>query len=270
MRVTVLGCGGSGGVPLLGDDWGSCNPANPRNRRRRVSVLVEAQGRKILIDASPDLRQQLLDAKVAHLDAVLFTHDHADHPHGIDALRFLRRDRGAPPLDAYGTRATLDSIATRFDYIFRQNEEGSGTLYRPFLAAREIDGPFRVGEIGVVPFEQDHGMGTVSTGYRVGGAPAPEGRMSGGMAYSTDVVELSEAALAELENLDLWIVDCLRFEPHPTHAHVAQALAWIERLKPARAILTHMNHMTDYDAVARACPPGVEPGYDGLVVELAA
>jgi phosphoribosyl 1,2-cyclic phosphate phosphodiesterase len=269
MRVTVLGCGGSGGVPLLGDDWGSCSPANPRNRRRRVSVLVEAQGQKILIDASPDLREQLLDAKVAHLDAVLFTHDHADHTHGIDDLRFLRRDRGAPPLDAYGTKATLASIAQRFDYIFRQSEEGSGTLYRPFLAAREVDGPFCVGAVAVVPFDQDHGMGTVSTGYRVGGTADPGGRMRGGMAYSTDVVGLSAAALAELRDLDLWIVDCLRFEPHPTHAHVDRALTWIERLKPRRAILTHMNHMTDYDALAQACPPGVEPGYDGLVVEVA-
>lgn len=268
MKVTVLGCGGSGGVPLLGDDWGSCNPANPRNRRRRVSVLVETGGRTILIDASPDLREQLLDAKVAHVDAVLFTHDHADHTHGIDDLRFLRRARGAPPLDAWGTPATLATLTARFGYIFRQNEQGSGTLYRPFLAARAFEGRFAVGGVPVVPFEQDHGLGTVTTGFRVGGTAGPDGRMRGGMAYSTDAVELSEAALDELHDLDLWIVDCLRFEPHPTHAHFDKAIAWIELLKPRHAVLTHLNHMTDYDEVARRCPPGVEPAYDGLVVEI--
>lgn len=263
MRVTVLGCGGSGGVPLLGEDWGRCNPANPKNRRRRVSVLVETAAARILIDASPDLRAQLLDAGVAQLDAVLFTHDHADHTHGIDDLRFLRRAKGAPPLDAFGRAAVLENIARRFDYIFRQNETGSGVLYRPFLAARAVEGPFEVNGVPVVPFPQDHGLGTVSTGYRIGGKDG-----KGGMAYSTDAVELPEESLARLENLDLWIVDCLRFEPHPTHAHFDKAIAWIERLKPKRAILTHMNHMTDYDEVARRCPPGVEPGYDGLVVEI--
>ena len=268
MRVTVLGCGGSGGVPLLGEDWGKCDPGNPKNRRRRVSVLVEAGGKTILIDASPDLRAQLLDAGVGQLDAVLFTHDHADHTHGIDDLRFLKRAKGAPPLDAFGTKATLATIARRFDYIFQQNETGSGVLYRPFLAARSVDGLFRVGDVPVVPFAQGHGLGTLSTGYRIGGESGPDGEMRGGMAYSTDVVELPEESLARLENLDLWIVDCLRFEPHPTHAHFDKAMAWIERLKPRRAILTHMNHMTDYAEVARRCPPGVEPGYDGLVVEI--
>lgn len=268
MKVTILGCGGSGGVPLLGEDWGRCNPHNPKNRRRRVSVLVETAAQTILIDASPDVRAQLLDARVAHVDAVLFTHDHADHTHGIDDLRFLRRDRGAPPLDAWGTAATMASLTGRFAYIFRQNEEGSGTLYRPFLAPRLIDGRFEVGGVPVVPFEQDHGLGTVTTGFRVGGEAGEAGRMRGGMAYSTDAVELSEAALAELHDLDLWIVDCLRFEPHPTHAHFDKAIAWIERLKPRRAVLTHLNHMTDYDEVARRCPPGVEPAYDGLVVEI--
>src|SRR5262245_25606666 len=131
MRVTVLGCGGSGGVPLVGNDWGSCNPANPRNRRRRVSVLVEAKGKSILIDSSPDCRQQLLDADVKSLDAVLFTHDHADHTHGLDDLRFVHRASGRLPI--YGTADTLETLARRFDYVFRQNEKGSGKLYRPFL-----------------------------------------------------------------------------------------------------------------------------------------
>lgn len=268
MRVTVLGCGGSGGVPLLGNDWGKCNPANPRNRRRRVSVLVEIAGHTVLIDASPDLREQLLDANIDRVDAVLFTHDHADHTHGIDDLRFLRRERGAPPLDAWGTADTMASITGRFSYIFRQNEQGSGTLYRPFLAPRTIEGPFQLGPVPVVPFPQDHGYGTMTTGFRIGGEVGGDGVRRGGMAYSTDAVDLSEDALAELGHLDLWIVDCLRFEPHPTHAHFDKAIAWIERLKPRHAVLTHLNHLTDYDEVARRCPPGVEPGYDGLVITI--
>ncbi len=256
-RVTVLGCGGSGGVPLIGGDWGACNPANPRNRRRRVSILVEAGGRNILIDTSPDLRAQLLDAGVARIDAVLYTHDHADHCHGIDDLRFLSRESDRPPIPAYGTAPTLEALTQRFGYIFRQASGGSSLLYRPFLEPRTVDGPFRIGPVQVVPFEQDHGFGTTTTGYRIGG-----------VAYSTDVVDLNDEAFAILEGLDLWIVDCLRFEPHPTHAHFERTLAWIERAKPRRAVLTHLNHMVDYDALAARCPPGVEPGYDGLVIEM--
>ncbi len=269
MRVTVLGCGGSGGVPLLGNDWGACDPANPKNRRRRVSVLVETAGKSILIDASPDLRMQLLDAGVAHLDAVLFTHDHADHTHGIDDLRFLRRGKDTPPLGAYGTEQTLASLSGRFGYIFRQNEAGSGTLYRPFLEAHPIDGTFRIGDVAVVPFAQDHGMGTISTGFRIGGQGGADGRTRGGMAYSTDVVRLPDVAMEQLHSLDLWIVDCLRFEPHPTHAHFDQVLDWVSVLKPRHTVLTHLNHTTDYEALRRRCPPGIEPGYDGLVLETA-
>ena len=257
MRVTVLGCGGSGGVPLIGGIWGSCNPANPRNRRRRVSIHVEGAGRSILVDASPDLRQQLLDAEIKELDAVLFTHDHADHCHGIDDLRFLRHDPRAAPLEAWATAKTLSVLKERFDYIFKQNEENSGVLYRPFLAAREVTGPFRVGHLNILPFDQQHGLGTVTTGYRIGR-----------MAYSTDVVGLGEDAFAVLQDLDLWIVDCLRFEPHPTHAHFDLTMSWIERVKPKHALLTHLNHMIDYDVLASRCPPGVEPAYDGLSIEI--
>lgn len=257
MRVTVLGCGGSGGVPLIGGIWGSCNPANPRNRRRRVSIHVEGAGSSILVDASPDLRQQLLDAEIKHLDAVLFTHDHADHCHGIDDLRFLRADSKAKPLEAWATPRTLSALKERFGYIFRQNQAGSGVLYRPFLEAHEVAGPFSIGSLRVIPFEQQHGLGTITTGYRIGR-----------MAYSTDVVALDETAFAVLAGLDLWIVDCLRFEPHPTHAHFDLTMSWIERVKPKRALLTHLNHMIDYDVLAARCPAGVEPAYDGLSVEI--
>ena len=257
MRVTVLGCGGSGGVPLIGGIWGRCNPANPRNRRRRVSIHVESAGSSILVDASPDLRQQLLDANIKHLDAVLFTHDHADHCHGIDDLRFLRSDSKAPPLQAWASPKTLAALKERFGYIFRQNQAGSGVLYRPFLAAHEVTGPFPVGALEVTPFEQQHGLGSVTTGYRIGR-----------MAYSTDVVALDEAAFAVLGDLDLWIVDCLRFEPHPTHAHFDLTMSWIERVKPKRAILTNLHVDLDYETLRRELPAGVEPAYDGMTISV--
>jgi phosphoribosyl 1,2-cyclic phosphate phosphodiesterase len=257
MKVTVLGCGGSGGVPLITGDWGRCNPGNPKNRRRRVSVLVEQGDTTILIDTSPDLRAQFLDAGVTRLDAVLYTHEHADHCHGIDELRAFGNGRKDGAIPAYGMAGTLDLLRQRFRYIFEQSGDGSGVLYRPLLEARIVDGPFIVKDIPVMPFVQDHGYGTTTTGYRIGG-----------MAYSTDVVGLDDAAFAVIENLDLWIVDCLRYEPHPTHAHFDLTLSWIARAKPKRAILTHLNHLLDYDDLASRCPPGVEPGYDGLVVEI--
>ncbi|MES1151015.1 MAG: MBL fold metallo-hydrolase [Dongia sp.] len=257
MKVTVLGCGGSGGVPLIGGDWGRCNPSNPKNRRRRVSVLVEHQGHTIVLDTSPDFRAQMLDAEVKKLDAILYTHDHADHTQGIDDVRFMRSFNKGERIPAYGAPETLRTLTERFPYVFTQVTDGSGHLYKPFLEARTLEGPFELCGLAVTPFEQGHGFGTKSTGYRVGP-----------MAYSTDVVELPEAAFEILQGLDLWIVDCLRFEPHLTHANFEKAIGWIERLKPKHAILTHLNHQTDYDAVKVKCPPGVEPGYDGLSVEI--
>jgi phosphoribosyl 1,2-cyclic phosphate phosphodiesterase len=257
MKVTVLGCGGSGGVPLVGPDWGRCNPENPKNRRRRVSVLVQHEGANIVLDTSPDFRAQMLDVGIAKLDAILYTHDHADHTQGIDDVRFMRSYDKAQRIPAYGAPETMATLAARFPYIFTQGTEGSGHLYRPFLEARTVTGPFQLCGLDVTPFEQEHGFGSKTLGYRVGS-----------MAYSTDVVELPEPAFELLRGLDLWIVDCLRFEPHITHAHFAKAIAWIERLKPRRAILTHLNHQIDYDAVKAKCPPGVEPGYDGLSVEI--
>ncbi len=257
MKVTVLGCGGSGGVPLITGDWGHCNPNNPKNRRRRVSVLVEQGDTTVLIDTSPDLRLQFLDAGVTRLDAVLYTHEHADHCHGIDELRAFGHAGRHVPIPAYGTADTLALLQQRFGYIFEQPKGGSGSLYRPLLQARTINGPFTIGNVPVVPFVQDHGFGTATTGYRLGR-----------MAYSTDVVGLDDAAFAVLSELDLWVVDCLRYEPHPTHAHFDLALSWIVRANPKRAVLTHLNHMIDYDDLASRCPPGVEPGYDGLAVEV--
>jgi phosphoribosyl 1,2-cyclic phosphate phosphodiesterase len=253
MRVTILGCGGSGGVPLIGDYWGSCNPNNPKNRRLRVSILVEEEETAILVDTSPDLRQQALAVGLKKLDAVLFTHAHADHLNGIDDLRPVNRliDR---PLDVYGSPETMREIKERFGYVFEPVHPGYG-FYKPVLEPHEVTRPFSVGRVPVTPFEQDHGF-TKTTGYRIGN-----------IAYSTDVVDLPESSFATLEDLDLWIVDCLRFDAHPTHAHLDKALDWIARVRPKRAVLTHMNQSLDYDVVAARCPKGAEPAFDGMMIE---
>jgi phosphoribosyl 1,2-cyclic phosphate phosphodiesterase len=254
MKVTVLGCGGSGGVPTIGNDWGACDPANPRNRRRRCSVLVEANGASILIDTAPDCREQLLDAGVKRLDAVLFTHAHADHLHGIDDLRSVNRLMQRP-IPVYASPETLAEIDRRFGYVMRPIEPG-GSFYKPMLVPHPISGPFRLCGVDVVPFAQDHGFST-TLGFRLGK-----------FGYSTDVVELDELAFAALDGVEFWIVDCLRFEPHPTHSHLRKTLSWIERVKPKRAVLTHMDPVFDYEKLSAELPPGVEPGYDGLVAEL--
>ena len=252
MRVTILGCGGSGGVPLIGGEWDDCDPANPRNRRLRASILVEAADTVLIVDTSPDLRQQLLAAEVTRLDAVLYTHGHADHLHGIDELRQVKRLMGRP-IPIHADARTLTEIRQRFGYAV----EGTGDAYGPLVEPHAIDGAFSVGDIAVLPFEQHHGGYGATLGFRFGQ-----------MAYSTDLVELDQAAFEALAGVDLWIVDCLREAPHPTHAHLEKTLGWIERLRPGRAVLTHMNTSLDYDRLAAKCPPGVEPAYDGMVIEL--
>jgi phosphoribosyl 1,2-cyclic phosphate phosphodiesterase len=255
MRVTVLGCGPSTGVPVIGGNWGSCNPNDPRNRRRRVSVLVEVGGVVILIDTSPDLREQLLDAGVTRIDAVVMTHAHADHLHGIDDLRSVNRlMRSAIPL--YANARTLAEIGSRFGYVLKPVEE-PGRFYKPTLVPHEIVGPFEIRGISLLPFVQDHGF-SATLGFRIGG-----------FAYSTDVTELDDNAFAALEGIELWIVDCLRREPHPTHSHLAKTLSWIARVRPRHAVLTHMDQSLDYRELCAELPNGVEPGYDGLVIDLA-
>jgi phosphoribosyl 1,2-cyclic phosphate phosphodiesterase len=254
MKVTVLGCGPSWGVPAIGPDWGRCDPGEPRNRRRRCSLLVESRGAALLIDTSPDLREQLLDAGAARIDAVILTHAHADHLHGIDDLRFVNRLEGIP-IPLHATSDTLDEVERRFSYAMKPVMPGR-PVYRPALAPHPITGPFSAAGITILPFVQSHGYST-TTGFRIGQ-----------LAYSTDVVALDDNAFATLAGIELWIVDCFRREPHPTHSHLAQTLAWIERVRPRRAILTHMDQSLDYRALLRELPEGVEPGYDGLTVEL--
>ena len=256
MKVSVLGCGGSGGVPLIGGIWGDCSPDEPKNKRMRASIMVQTDTTTVVVDTTPDFRQQMLQHEVKSLDAVLYTHAHADHLHGIDDLRSWNfiMDRRIP---VYAEQKCLDQIVDRFGYVFRR-VDANESLYEPIAEAVPVNGAFRVGDLEVVPFEQDHGFTGTTLGYRFGS-----------LAYSTDVVGLSDAAFEALEDLDLWIVDSLRDEPHPTHSHFAQTMQWIERVRPRHVWLTHMNHSVDYNALKSKCPPGVEPAYDGLAMELA-
>ncbi|MCJ9428863.1 MBL fold metallo-hydrolase [Kordiimonas marina] len=250
MKLTVLGCGTSGGVPKMPEYWGACDPKNPKNRRRRASVLVEEGDTTVLIDTTPDLREQMLSAHVQALDAVFYTHDHADHTHGIDDLRgFFQATREKVPV--YGDACTLEALKEKFRYVFR-----SQNGYPAICAAKALNGPVKVGGLTMIPFEQGHGSG-ISLGYRFGN-----------MAYSTDLDRLPETAFDVLKGVKVWVVDALRYEPHPTHAHLEKTLSWINRLKPDRAILTHMTWDMDYETLRANLPEGVEPAYDGMVIEV--
>jgi phosphoribosyl 1,2-cyclic phosphate phosphodiesterase len=254
MKVRILGCGTSTGVPRIGADWGSVDPEEPRNRRRRVSILVSAGDTRVLVDTTPDMRDQLLDAGVGTLDAVIWTHEHADHAHGIDDLRQVFHN-GGRPVPGYAAARTLASITNRFDYVF----EGRWG-YPPTVAARLLPAELRLGPIAVQSLEQPHGPIT-STGLLF----EENGRTIG---YSTDFNELTEEMASLFEGVDVWIVDALRARPHPSHSHLEQTLSYIDRLRPGRAILTHMDNSMDYRSLLRELPPHVEPGFDGMEIEL--
>jgi phosphoribosyl 1,2-cyclic phosphate phosphodiesterase len=264
LEVTVLGCGSSGGVPRADGNWGACDPADPRNRRTRCSLMVRRPSEEgperwttAVVDASPEFRQQTADAGAKRLDALLMTHDHADQAHGIDDIRaFAMRQRARIPCHADAvTEATL---LRRFGYIF--HGEKMYPAISDIVRTPEHGAPWRVvgpsGAIPVVTFDQDHGE-VRSLGYRFGPA-----------AYSSDVLDLDEAAFRALEGVELWIVDALRYTPHPTHAHVERTLGWIERVRPRRAILTNMHIDLDYEELSRRLPAHIEPAVDGLRVEL--
>jgi phosphoribosyl 1,2-cyclic phosphate phosphodiesterase len=263
LTFTILGCGSSGGVPRPALGWGDCDPGNPKNRRRRTSLLVERHNgagvTRMLIDTSPDLREQLLDAEVDWLDAVLYSHEHADHTHGIDDLRglFIARRRR---LDVYLDEPTSQAMRARFSYCF---QAPPGSEYPPIVtehrlvAGKSVTVGGEGGAITALPVLQEHGD-IASLGFRFGG-----------LAYSCDLSGLPSASLPALSGLEVWIVDALRYRPHPSHFSVDDALGWIERVKPRRAILTNLHSDLDYEALRARLPPHVEPAYDGLGVTLA-
>jgi len=254
MLVTVLGCGTSSGVPQIGCDCAVCRSDDPRNKRLRCSILIEAKGQRILVDTGPDLRYQCLRAGIGSIDALIYTHAHADHVHGIDDLRAINNLIMAP-IPTYGEAAVLERIRERFPYVFAGGRAGFG-FWRPELTPNAVDGPFRIGDVEIVPFPQKHGRGT-STGLRIGR-----------FAYSTDTDGLDEQAFDALQGIDVWIVDALRDSPHPSHAHFELARSWIDRVGPSEAHLTHMNHEVDYADWAARLPNGVLPAHDGLVLEI--
>jgi phosphoribosyl 1,2-cyclic phosphate phosphodiesterase len=262
LRFTILGCGSSPGVPRIGGDWGACDPKNPKNRRRRCSLLVErisgAAATRVLVDTSPDLREQALSAGFGTLDGVLFTHPHADHIHGIDDLRgFVINMRRR--VDIYADAQTMARLREGFGYCF---ETPAGSEYPPILnghpieAGREVTIAGAAGPLTALPINQVHGRIT-SLAFKFGG-----------LVYSPDVSDLDDEAEYRMQGVDVWIVDALRHTPHPSHLSLEQALGWIERLKPKRAILTHMHVDLDYETLRRTLPTHVEPAYDGMVLEL--
>lgn len=258
LRFTILGCGSSGGVPRLGGHWGDCDPTNPRNTRSRCSMLVERETEsgitRVLIDTSPDMRAQLLRTGIGTLDAVVFTHAHADHTHGIDDLRmivFNMRSR----LPVWADIPTRDALLDRFSYAFVQPK---GSTYPPILDMNLIDGDVTIdgagGAITLTPFLVEHGA-IDALGFRIAD-----------VVYLPDVAEMNDVAWAAVSNLDCWILDALRRTPHPTHAHLERSLEWIARAAPRRAILTNMHIDLDYETLAAETPDHITPAFDGMVI----
>jgi len=260
MRITILGCGSSGGVPRIGNRWGECDPLNPKNRRRRCSILVEritdAGTTRVIIDTSPDMREQMLDADVETVDAVVFTHAHADHVHGLDDIRQVAYIMGGR-IPVWADAFTQTDLMARFGYVF---ETPKGSDYPPICDLNTIDGAFTVdgdgGAIEFIPLAVQHGR-IPALGFRIGG-----------VAYIPDVSEIADATWTQLEGLDLWIIDALRRTPHSSHSHLSQTVEWIERAEPKAAVITNMHIDLDYADVENETPEGVVPAFDGMTLTL--
>jgi len=257
MKVTILGSGPSSGVPTIHDGWADCDPNNPKNKRLRPSLLIESDDTVVLIDTSPDLRQQLLNCGVRRLDSVLYTHGHADHLHGIDDLRGINRAMNAE-IPVYADASTSQAINQRFGYTVTPLSANANFYYKPVIKIHEITpgDTFSIGNIEFVAIDQDHGHSR-TLGYRFGQ-----------MALATDLMDMPESSFAALSGIEVWIIGVFSYKPHMTHAHVDLALEWIKRIKPRRAILTHLGPAIDYAKLKEYLPDGVEPAYDGMIIEL--
>ena len=256
IEITILGCGSSSGVPAIGNYWGNCDPSNPKNKRLRSSIFVKTNQTNIIIDATPDLRQQLLNADVKKLDGVLITHTHSDHINGVDDFRFLnvlmKKD-----INLFASKKSIDEIKNRFGYVFEKLvPEANGFYYKPCLNPNVIKDRFNINELNIESIKQNHGF-TESTGFKINN-----------FAYCTDVLDFEEQEFKKLFNLDLFIVDCLRFEPHKTHAHFDKVMKWIKILKPKKTVLTHMNYEVDYDYISSLVPSNCYPAFDGMKVKV--
>ena len=254
MKLTILGCGTSFGVPRIGNDWGRCDPLEPKNRRSRVSILVEAEGFRILVDTSPDLRSQMLDNRVSKIDAVIWTHDHADHCHGIDDLRPVFHALGKP-IPGFARSQAMEKLTSRFSYIFKNNDHYPAVCSSNMLEDETQIGPFKVSAT-----DQPHGYIT-SAGLRFDA----DGKS---ICYSTDFCEVTDSMRNLYQNTDILIVDALREKPHPTHAHLDMSLALIEDTKAKQSLLTHMDNSMDYGALCKLLPDTIMPAYDGLSLEI--
>jgi phosphoribosyl 1,2-cyclic phosphate phosphodiesterase len=250
VKVRILGSGTSSGVPRIGNDWGACDPTNPRNRRTRASIIVETATTRILVDTSPDMREQLLAADVSDIDAVIWTHDHADHCHGIDDLRQIYHSKGRP-VRGLARAATLAALTDRFAYAF-SGRDG----YPPTVAGEILPDAIQIGDISIRAVDQPHGN-IESAGLRFENQEKSIG-------YGTDFNILTPDMRSLYQDLDIWVVDALRRFPHPTHPELAAVLEWIEQLRPRRSALIHMDLSMDYATLVAELPDGVEPGYDGL------
>ena len=254
MRVRILGCGTSTGVPKIGNEWGRCDPDEPRNYRLRSSILVESAGARVLVDCGPDLRRQLLDARIGTLDAVIVTHTHGDHCHGIDELRPVSAARGGP-VPLYARPETLSELKARFGYAFEQSD-----FYRPVVEAREIREEQRFESAIVRCVDQPHG-GPTSLGLRFDHAGKS-------VVYAIDFSDLTDEMKTLYEGADVWIADCLTRTPHPTHAHLDAVLGWARDLRVGRLCLTHMGNGLDYQTLIRELPDWAAPAHDGLEIDL--
>lgn len=254
MKVRILGSGTSSGVPRIGNDWGLCDPSEPRNKRTRSSILIAQGNTRVLVDTSPDLREQLLAADVDRIDAVIWTHDHADHCHGIDDLRQVYHALGRP-VAGYARPATLAILRERFGYVF-DGRDG----YPPTVELSPLPDRLVIGGLSIEVVDQPHGSIT-SAGLRVSGG-------SGVLGYATDLHAMTAEMLEHYRRLDVWIVDALRRRPHPSHPDLSTVLDWVEELKPRRTALVHMDQSMDYATLLDELPAAVEPGFDGWEVAL--